>query len=66
METNLNDVAGARQHFLQTLTKPMPLIYFLRHGQTDYNAARRIQGALEIPINARGRAAGSPQWRPAE
>jgi probable phosphoglycerate mutase len=33
----------------------MPLIYFLRHGQTDYNAAQRIQGELEIPINATGR-----------
>ncbi len=34
----------------------MPIIYFVRHGQTDYNAAKRIQGTLEIPINATGRA----------
>ena len=33
----------------------MPLIYFVRHGQTDYNASKRIQGELEIPINAKGR-----------
>ena len=33
----------------------MPLIYFLRHGQTDYNALKRIQGNLEIPINEKGR-----------
>jgi broad specificity phosphatase PhoE len=33
----------------------MPLIYFLRHGQTDYNAARRIQGDIDVPINATGR-----------
>ena len=34
----------------------MPLIYFVRHGQTDYNAARRIQGVIDVPINAHGRA----------
>ena len=28
----------------------MPLIYFVRHGQTNYNASKRIQGKLEIPI----------------
>ena len=33
----------------------MPLIYFVRHGQTDYNAAKRIQGTLEIPVNGKGR-----------
>ncbi|MBI4723679.1 MAG: histidine phosphatase family protein [Rhodomicrobium sp.] len=34
----------------------MPLIYFLRHGQTDYNAAGRIQGSIDVPVNAHGRA----------
>ncbi|HZV20788.1 MAG TPA: histidine phosphatase family protein [Hyphomicrobiales bacterium] len=34
----------------------MPQIYFLRHGQTDYNAAGRIQGTAEVPINAKGQA----------
>lgn len=33
----------------------MPLLYFLRHGQTDYNAAGRIQGTIEVPLNATGR-----------
>ncbi len=33
----------------------MAVIYFIRHGQTDYNAARRIQGAIDVPINAQGR-----------
>lgn len=32
-----------------------PPIYFLRHGETDYNAAGRLQGRLDIPLNAKGR-----------
>ena len=49
-------MAGPHQHFLQALTSSsMPLIYFVRHGQTDYNASKRIQGTLEIPINGKGR-----------
>jgi broad specificity phosphatase PhoE len=31
------------------------LIYAVRHGQTDWNAEGRLQGARDIPINARGR-----------
>jgi broad specificity phosphatase PhoE len=33
----------------------MPLIYFLRHGETDWNAAGRIQGHLDAPLNDKGR-----------
>ncbi len=33
----------------------MPLIYFLRHGETDWNAAKRIQGHLDAPLNDKGR-----------
>lgn len=33
-----------------------PLIYFSRHGETDWNAVERIQGQSDIDINARGRA----------
>jgi probable phosphoglycerate mutase len=32
-----------------------PELYFVRHGETDWNAEGRYQGAKDIPLNARGR-----------
>ncbi len=30
-------------------------LYFVRHGETDWNAEGRLQGQRDIPLNARGR-----------
>ena len=33
----------------------MPVLYFLRHGETDFNVAQRLQGRSETHLNDRGR-----------
>jgi broad specificity phosphatase PhoE len=33
----------------------MPVLYYVRHGQTDYNAEGRLQGRRDIVLNAEGR-----------
>jgi len=35
---------------------PRPTVYYIRHGETDWNVAGRLQGRRDVPLNARGRA----------
>jgi len=36
-----------------------PTVYYIRHGETDWNVAGRLQGRRDIELNARGRAQAS-------
>jgi broad specificity phosphatase PhoE len=33
----------------------MPVLYYVRHGETDFNAEARLQGRRDTHLNARGR-----------
>lgn len=33
----------------------MPVIYYVRHGETDFNVEQRLQGRRDTVLNARGR-----------
>lgn len=33
-----------------------PTIYYIRHGETEWNAERRLQGQSDVPLSAAGRA----------
>jgi len=33
-----------------------PVIYYVRHGVTDWNAQQRLQGRHDVPLNPQGRA----------
>ncbi len=41
----------------------MPLCYFIRHGETDWNAERRVQGHVETGLNAKGHAQAAAMAR---
>lgn len=36
-----------------------PVLYYIRHGETDWNVEARLQGRQDVPLNARGRAQAS-------
>jgi probable phosphoglycerate mutase len=35
---------------------PSPTVFYLRHGETDWNVGGRLQGRRDVPLNDRGRA----------
>jgi broad specificity phosphatase PhoE len=36
-----------------------PTVYYIRHGETDWNVAGRLQGHRDVPLNAKGRVQAS-------
>lgn len=37
------------------MLKPRVTLYFIRHGETDWNAVQRYQGQTDTPLNDKGR-----------
>jgi len=47
---------GNRSGGVANVKSARPLLYYIRHGETEWNALGRLQGTQDVPINERGRA----------
>jgi len=45
------------------MLKPGIKLYFVRHGETDWNAIRRYQGQTDVPLNDKGRSQAARNGR---
>lgn len=50
----MNQPEGSETRIALLSTIPDRRFYYLRHGTTDWNAARKLQGQIDVPMNGEG------------